>query len=142
MKARNPEIHATLSLLAFRRALDAYVAAVRTKDIEAFISIYADDVCVFDTWKEWSIRGADSWRQVVSEWFLSLGTDEVVVSITDVRATAVRGLAFGHATVTYTATSKDGAYLRSIDNRLTVALRKVGADWKIFHEHTSMPMDH
>ena len=130
-----------LGARVFQRVLDAYIAAVRTKDIGAFLSIYADDVCVFDAWGTWSIRGADSWRRMVSEWFLSLGTDEVVVSVADVQATAVRGLAIGHAIVTYAAISSDGVSLRSIDNRLTVAVRKVGRDWKIFHEHTSMPMN-
>ena len=33
--------------------LDAYAAAVRAKDVEAFLSLYADDVRNFDLWSEW-----------------------------------------------------------------------------------------
>ena len=51
-------------------------------------------------------------------------------------------LALGHATLTYTAVSSDGKELRSLDNRITLALKRVGNEWKIFHEHTSGPIDH
>ena len=43
---------------------------------------------------------------------------------------------------TYTAISAEGKELRSLDNRITLALRRVGNEWKIFHEHTSGPIDH
>ncbi len=56
---------------------------------------------------------------------------------------AVTGdLALGHATLTYTAVSAEGKELRSLDNRITLALRRMGNAWKIFHEHTSGPIDH
>ena len=44
------------------------------------------------------------------------------------------------AFLTYKAVSRDGAELRSLNNRLTWVLRKNddGA-WKIAHEHTSAP---
>jgi ketosteroid isomerase-like protein len=48
----------------------------------------------------------------------------------------------GYALLTYTAVSADGTELRSLDNRITAALRKVDGVWKIFHEHTSAPIDH
>jgi ketosteroid isomerase-like protein len=38
--------------------------------------------------------------------------------------------------------SEEGKELRSLDNRITLALRRTGSEWKIFHEHTSGPIDH
>ena len=43
------------------RMLDAYAAAVLAKDANAFLSLYAPEVRVFDTWGVWSYEGASSW---------------------------------------------------------------------------------
>jgi ketosteroid isomerase-like protein len=123
-------------------ALAQYKAAVYAKDIEAFVSIYADDVHVFDMWNQWELRGIDAWRGMAQGWFGSLGAERVVVSFSDVAATIGTDIAVGHATVTYTAVSAEGQELRSLDNRMTITLRRVGDLWKIFHEHTSGPIDH
>ena len=71
--------------------LNAYAAAVRTKDVDAFVGLYADDVRNFDLWAEWSYDGKEALRGMVAEWFGSLPDDEVVaVKFDDVR-TAGRG---------------------------------------------------
>src|SRR5262249_5197117 len=59
--------------------LEAYAAAVRAKDADAFIDLYADDVRNFDLWNEWSYDGKDELRVMVAEWFGSLGDDEEVL---------------------------------------------------------------
>jgi ketosteroid isomerase-like protein len=75
-------------------------------------------------------------------WFGSLGTERVVVTVCDVASSTGMDLALGHATLTFTAMSAEGKELRSLDNRLTIAMRRTGDSWKIFHEHTSAPIDH
>ena len=75
-------------------------------------------------------------------WFASVGDERVVVEIDQVGSACLGELAIGHAFLTYTAVSADGTELRSLDNRITAALRKVEGVWKIFHEHTSVPIDH
>ena len=70
------------------------------------------------------------------------GDERVVVKARDVVASESGDLAIGHATLTYTAISAEGRELRSLDNRCTLALRRAGGTWKIFHEHTSGPIDH
>ena len=40
-----------------RQVMDAYTAAVRAKDVDAFIGLYAQDVRVFDLWSNWSYDG-------------------------------------------------------------------------------------
>lgn len=126
----------------FLTVLDAYNAAAFAKDVDAFIALYADDVRVFDLWGTWSIHGADAWRCAVTEWFSSLGDERVIVDATDVQTTQAGDLAVGHAILTYTAFAADGERLRSTSNRMTPALRRIGASWKVFHEHTSAPVDH
>jgi ketosteroid isomerase-like protein len=123
-------------------ALAQYKAAAYAKDVDAFVSLYSDDVHVFDMWNQWEMRGIDAWRGMAQGWFGSLGNERVVVSFSDVVETVSAEIAFGHATVTYTAVSADGKELRSLDNRMTLALRRAGNAWKIFHEHTSGPIQH
>lgn len=121
--------------------LAAYAAAVRAKDVDAFVSLYADDVRTFDLWSEWSYDGKDALRAMVAEWFGSLGDDEVVaVSFDEVRTQADSDVGAVSAFTTYAALAPDGTELRSMNNRLTWILR-AGADgsWKIAHEHTSAP---
>jgi ketosteroid isomerase-like protein len=123
-------------------ALARYSAAAYDKNVDAFVSLYADDLHVFDMWNSWELRGIGAWRDMAVGWFSSLGDERVVVSARDVVSNATGELALGHATLTYTAVSADGRELRSLDNRITLALRRVGNTWKIFHEHTSGPIDH
>jgi ketosteroid isomerase-like protein len=126
----------------FADALARYKAAAYSKDVEAFVSLYTDDLHVFDMWNQWELRGIDAWRRMAQGWFGSLGTERVVVTFSDVVANVGADITLGHATVTYTAVSAEGKELRSLDNRMTLALRRTGAAWKIFHEHTSGPIEH
>lgn len=121
--------------------LAAYAAAVRAKDVDAFLGLYADDVRTFDLWSVWAYDGKSSLRDMVSEWFGSLGDDEVVaVEFDEVRAQSGEDVAAVSAFTTFRALSSQGDELRSMNNRLTWVLRKADdGTWKIVHEHTSAP---
>ena len=121
--------------------LDSYAAAVRAKDVDAFVGLYADDVRTFDLWSEWSYDGKPAFREMVTEWFGSLPDDEVVaVEFDEVRTQAGEDVAAVSAFTTFAAVAPDGSELRSMNNRLTWILRKdADGAWKIAHEHTSAP---
>ena len=65
-------------------ALARYSAAAYDKNVDAFVSLYADDVHVFDMWNSWELRGIGAWRDMAVGWFSSLGDERVVVSASDV----------------------------------------------------------
>ena len=121
--------------------LQAYAAAVRAKDVDAFVGLYADDVRNFDLWQEWTYDGKDALRAMVEEWFGSLPDgEEVAVRFDEVRTQAGPDVAAVSAFTTFAAVSPDGEELRSMNNRLTWVLRKdPDGAWKIVHEHTSAP---
>lgn len=125
-----------------RDALKKYSAAAYDKDVNAFVSLYADDLHVFDMWNTWELRGIAAWRNMADGWFTSLGNERVVVTASDVSSTVSGDLALGYATLTFTAVSAEGKELRSLDNRISIALKRTGNTWKIFHEHTSAPISH
>jgi uncharacterized protein (TIGR02246 family) len=123
-----------------KQVLDAYAAAVRAKDVDAFVGLYADDVRTFDLWDHWSYDDRKAWRGMVTEWFGSLGSDVVAVEFDEIRTQTGDDMAAVSAFTTYRALSPEGEELRSMNNRLTWVLHK-DADraWKIVHEHTSAP---
>jgi uncharacterized protein (TIGR02246 family) len=121
--------------------LERYAAAVRAKDIDRFMELYADDVRTFDLWERWSYDGKDALRAMVAEWFGSLPDDEVVaVKFDEVRTEVGSDVAAVSAFTSFAAVSPDGEELRAMNNRLTWVLRKEpGGAWKIAHEHSSAP---
>jgi uncharacterized protein (TIGR02246 family) len=121
--------------------LDQYAAAVRAKDVDALLALYADDVRTFDLWSVWSYDGKDALRAMVEEWFGSSDTAPVVgVEFDDVRTEAGDGVAAVSAFTTFRGLDADGNELRSMNNRLTWILRQdADGGWKIVHEHTSAP---
>ena len=122
--------------------LKAYADAVHAKDLPAFVALYEPGVRVFDLWAAWACDGADRWGATAADWFASLGDERVAVTWDDVRTLAFGDLVVAHATLDYAGVSAAGEKLRSMQNRLTWALRR-GADgrWRIAHEHTSAPAD-
>jgi ketosteroid isomerase-like protein len=116
-----------------RELLDRYTAAVRAKDADALLSLYADDVVVFDMWTEVAYRGAPAWRAVVDEWFGSLGDESVAVTFHEL---VERG-PLAHMLVRYAGLSPVGEELRSLTNRMTWV---VEGD-RVVHEHSSAPAD-
>jgi ketosteroid isomerase-like protein len=126
----------------FSGAIAAYAEAVLVKDVDAFAALYDQHIHVFDMWGEWSLHGLTAWRDVAVDWFSALGDERVVVTSEDENSTVAGDLAIGHAILTYTAIAVDGTTLRALSNRATMALRRTGEAWKIFHQHTSAPIDH
>jgi uncharacterized protein (TIGR02246 family) len=121
---------------------DRYREAVHAKDVDAFTALFDDDVHVFDMWGRWSYNGLDEWRQMATEWFSSLGSDTAAVEFDDVQTIVGDGVAAAHAFVTFRGLSAAGDELRSMNNRLTWALRKTDrGEWKVVHEHSSAPID-
>lgn len=120
--------------------LERYAAAVLAKDADALLGLYDRDVRLFDAWGTWSCDGAAPWREAVDRWFGSLGDERVRVMFADVAVVAEAALAVVSTIVTYAAETAAGEPLRSMDNRLTWALRDDGRGFVVVHEHTSAPI--
>jgi ketosteroid isomerase-like protein len=119
----------------------AYAAAVRAKDVDGFVALYAPEVRVFDTWERWSYDGADAWRGMAENWFGSLGEEQVAVDFDDVETITGDDVAVASAFVTYRGLSADGVELRAMNNRVTWGLQRTADGWKVVHEHGSAPAD-
>lgn len=121
------------------KVLESYKSAVYGRDVEAFMRLYDPAVRVYDAWGVWSYEGASAWQRAVEGWFTSLGTERVKVTFDDVSALVVPNFATVSAIVTYAGVSAQGEPLRTMQNRLTWALKTSGHVLRIIHEHTSAP---
>lgn len=121
--------------------ISRYESLVFEKDVDGVVSLYSDDVSVFETWGAWAYDGITSWRQSIHQWLTSLGDEKVRVSLTQVSLRGTSDLASVSALGLYSAISPSGKTMRSMQNRITWALSKIDGSWKIIHEHTSVPVD-
>jgi len=126
----------------FAAFLTAYAAAVRARDAAAFVALYDDALHVFDMWQAAPMTGLPAWRAMAEGWFGGLGDEGVVVTWRQAQSQVSGDLASGHAILTFAAQAPDGSVLRALDNRLSVAMRLGPEGWKVFHEHTSAPIEH
>jgi ketosteroid isomerase-like protein len=123
------------------RTIEGYVSAVYAKNVESFMALYDPAARVFDTWSNWSYESSSARRPTIQSWFGSLGEERVRVRFDDVKTVAMGETWCVTAFATYAAESPKGEILRSMQNRLTWALRIQGDTAKIIHEHTSVPID-
>ena len=122
------------------RVFESYKSAVYAKDVGGFMRLYDPKVRIFDTWGIWSYEGAASWQLAVEAWFTSLGAEKVRVSFDEVQTSGSSDLAVVSAIVTYAGLSAQGEQLRTMQNRLSWALKTSGHVLRIIHEHTSAPV--
>lgn len=121
--------------------IQTYIKAVFEKDIEIFLTIYDEQVLIFDMWQQWSYKGIAAWREMVKGWFNGLGSDKDVVTFDEVQIQQKSELAIITAIVKFTATSEKGEALRYLQNRLTWVVQQKDSSWKVIHQHTSSPID-
>lgn len=126
--------------LEVQQVLESYKTAVYEKNANDFLSLYDPSARVFDTWGLWEFENLTVRKPVIESWFSSLGDERVRVVFTDIQITQSEALAVVTAMGTYAAISLEGTELRSMQNRFTWALQRLHGEWKILHEHTSVPI--
>jgi ketosteroid isomerase-like protein len=121
---------------------DLYTKAVRNSNVDEFVKLFEEDVRIFDMWDEWSANGANSCRQMATEWFSSLGKEHVQVSFFDIEISESPTIAFLTGFVRFSGHAEDGKQLRFLDERMTIILRRQkSGEWKVAHQHMSGPVN-
>ena len=124
------------------RALEErFVAALKTKDLDAIMKVYAPDqtLVVFDVVPPRQYVGAAAYRK---DWqtFLDSFAGPVTVELTDLDVAADRNLAYSHSIQRVAGTDKQGKKL-DLTVRVTDVYKKARGRWLIIHEHVSVPVD-
>jgi uncharacterized protein (TIGR02246 family) len=120
-----------------RQLVDTWARALHAKDVDRIMSVYAPEVLVFDLAPPLQQAGAETHRRNFAEWFATwrspIGSD-----IRDLSITAGDDVAFFHCLNRINGTRNDGDET-SVWVRVTVCLRKTNGQWKVTHEHVSVP---
>jgi uncharacterized protein (TIGR02246 family) len=124
-----------------RALLTVYSESAFDKDVDRFMTMYANDVRVFDLWGSWEITGVAPWRGQIAEWFGSLGDERTVAAFDGIEVSVGGDFAALTAMVDYSAESPSGERVRQMTNRLTWVLARTEGAWHVIHEHTSAPVD-
>ncbi len=118
-----------------------YAQAAWDKDIEKMTSLYAQNIEIFDMWDTAYQYGLETWALGISDWLNNLGSEKVRVTFDRVVVKENNTLAIAHAMVRYEAISVDNTVIRAMVNRITLSFEKTDDMWKVFHQHTSVPID-
>ena len=120
-----------------RALIDDWAMAVRAKDVDAVTSHYAANIVAFDLAPPLEYAGADTLRRSLETWFPTF-QGPIGYEVRDLSITAGGDVAFCRSLNRISGTRTDGEHT-DVWVRATVGLRKIDGEWKVTHEHASVP---
>jgi len=122
-----------------RERLDAWIQALRAKDLDALMALYAPNVVAFDLMPPHQVRDAVHYRENFERWFEAM-PGPIDYEIYDLHILQGSDLAFCHSLSHIKATRMNG---ETADYwvRVTVGFQKIDGEWLTVHDHVSMPFD-
>ncbi len=120
-----------------RTVLDERVEAMRAKNIERAMALYAPDIVYFDVVPPIQFVGSAAVRGNFLRWFAEY-QGEIGLETHELRIAVNRGVAFAHMLHLDSGTRRGGAEME-VWIRSTVCLLRLGEHWLITHEHISLP---
>jgi uncharacterized protein (TIGR02246 family) len=122
-----------------RALLERWSEAVRIKDIERLMSLYAPNIVYFDVVPPLQFTGSDAVRRNFLRWFDSWESG-IGQEIRDLHVVASADTAVAYMLVRASGTLKNG---REVGYwvRATVVCQRSDQEWLITHEHISLPVD-
>jgi uncharacterized protein (TIGR02246 family) len=122
-----------------RALLDRQFEAIRTKDIDRLMSLYAPDVVYFDVVPPLHYVGAAALRRRFSEWFDGY-EGAIGMESRDLQIVTSGDLAVAHWLSRSSGTLKNGRKV-GVWVRATSCCQRADHVWLIAHEHISLPAD-
>lgn len=120
-----------------RRLVDEQLFALRTKDLDRLMTLYADDFVLYDVNPPFRLEGAAAIRRLRDAWAAQV-PDFLGIELRDVHVTASGDLGIAHWTWRFVGSEPQpedaGAWYRG-----TAAYRRIREQWKIIHLHESLP---
>jgi uncharacterized protein (TIGR02246 family) len=122
-----------------RQRVENYAKAVRAKNIDAVMSLYAPDIVSFDVDPPLRYAGADNKRRAWQAFFAT-HTGAVVYEIQELNVTTEGDLAFVHSLNHVSGTLASG-HSSDLWVRWTACFRRIDGVWLVVHDHVSVPAD-
>ena len=133
------ETGATKSEAEIRELIDRAVEAIRGRDLDGVMAVFAPEVVSFDLGPPLQHGGGETfakrWRALFDAY-----RGPIDYEVHDLGITAGGDVAFSRSLNRVRGTTKDG---RKSDRwlRWTACYRRIDGRWRIVHEHVSVPVD-
>ncbi len=122
-----------------KKTIEDGIEALRHKNLEGVMSLYAQDVVSFDIVPPLQYVGADAFRKAWEEVFLAF-QGPIGYEIHDLSITVGDDVAFTHSLNRISGTMHNGQQT-GIWVRWTACFRKINGKWLIVHHQNSVPVD-
>ncbi len=119
--------------------INSWAKAVRDEDRAAIRAGHDAGILMFDVPPPFRVQGLEAYM-ATWETFFDSAEKPVAFDFSDVRITAGSDVAFATATGHCVAIDSDG-HREPLKFRLTMGFRKIDGEWRITHEHHSLPAD-
>lgn len=120
-----------------RKRVEDWAEALRNRDIEAVMSVYAPDIVSFDIVASLRYAGADkkrgAWQNAFATYDRPIGYEVHALEVV-----AQGDLAFVHSLNRVSGTLV-GGQASALWLRWTACFRQIGGAWLIVHDHASVP---
>jgi ketosteroid isomerase-like protein len=125
--------------IQIKAVIEAWADAVRRHDLSGILAHHEHDIVMFDVPPPLQSRGIDEYRKTW-DLFFSYHQPSQAFDIEELAITAGEDVGFAVAIMrcgpgTSSRLAEQGGFLF----RLTVGLRNIDGDWRITHEHHSVP---
>jgi ketosteroid isomerase-like protein len=122
-----------------RQRVEDAVNAIRARDIDGVMSLYAPNIVSFDLTPPLRYAGADSKRRAWQEAFAAF-TGPIAYEVRDLNVTTQGELAFVHGVNHVSGTLANGR-ITDLWLRWTACFRRLDGVWLVVHDHVSVPAD-
>jgi ketosteroid isomerase-like protein len=131
--------HANTEEIRIKALLEAWADAVRRHDVPAILAHHESDIVMFDLPPPLQCKGIDAYKQTWDLFFRD-HKPGTAFDIQELAVTAGEDVAFAVAIMRCGPdSSSNPADKNGFPFRLTAGLRKVDGEWRIAHEHHSVP---
>jgi ketosteroid isomerase-like protein len=113
--------------------------AIRAKDIDGVMSLYAPNIVSFDIAPPLRYAGADNKRRAWQEFF-AVHTGPVAYEVRELTVMTQGELAFVHS-LNHVSGTLAGGHTSDLWLRWTACFRRTDGVWLVVHDHVSVPAD-
>lgn len=139
MTTSNPAVAKSGDEAQIRKLVEEWREAIRVRDLDRLEKLYAKEVVYFDVTPPYQQRGPAAYRQAWAAVFQHL-PPRVTPNSREMEITVSGDLAAMHGlTRLVNDDTKKDAALGWV--RVTVVYARIAGEWKVIHEHVSIPID-
>jgi uncharacterized protein (TIGR02246 family) len=122
-----------------RALIDRRSAAIRSKDLERLLAVYAPEIVYFDLVPGLRYTGHAELRGRFADWFDGFDSS-IRQDVSELHIEASGDLAVAHMLIRAGGTLANGTEV-GFWVRATSSCRRSDGEWRITHEHISLPVD-